>query len=289
MANRYSVIVLLSVVCFKCFSQNNEEDSSCFPLNYGNEWSYSYSTITKMESVVDTTRINGRFYFGIKSFNNHIWEWCRVSGDTVFVIFNGQDSTESILLNFAAGVNDSWDIPYHGSLPCRYGTKITLLSKSDTVTTSAGTFFNCYRFTQRPNCIDAGTWDMWFAKGIGKVKYLEDDFSGFREFTLNSFKIITFIVNNSNNNLEHTFALFHNYPNPFNSETVIQYHVQKQSHIKITVFDLLAREVDNLVDEQQYQGQHKVTWNAGKHSSGIYFISLRNENIVLFQKVLLLK
>ncbi len=70
------------------------------------------------------------------------------------------------------------------------------------------------------------------------------------------------------------FALFQNYPNPFNPETVISYQLAVGSYARLTVFDVLGREVAVLVQEEQEAGRYNVTWNALTAPSGIYFYTL---------------
>ena len=72
-----------------------------------------------------------------------------------------------------------------------------------------------------------------------------------------------------------TFSLAHARPNPFNPSTTIAYEVPKQTHITLTVYNLLGQEVVRLVDQVQAAGRYEAVWNgtnitgAGV-SSGIY-------------------
>jgi hypothetical protein len=69
-------------------------------------------------------------------------------------------------------------------------------------------------------------------------------------------------------------ALFQNFPNPFNPETVIRYQISVVSHIKLTVFDLLGREIAILVNERKEPGEHSVRFVGQNFPSGIYFYQL---------------
>jgi len=71
--------------------------------------------------------------------------------------------------------------------------------------------------------------------------------------------------------LPEQFELFQNYPNPFNPSTVIRYNIPAKSHVNITIFDMLGREVATLVDEVQAASSYRVDWNARGMSSGMYF------------------
>ncbi len=71
----------------------------------------------------------------------------------------------------------------------------------------------------------------------------------------------------NNNNLPADFQLAQNYPNPFSSSTAIPYNVNKQSDIKVTIYDILGREVRQFRVGLQTVGVHKILWD-GRNSTG---------------------
>ena len=93
-----------------------------------------------------------------------------------------------------------------------------------------------------------------------------------------------------NFNSEYTiydFHLFPNYPNPFNSHMIIFYKLPNRGQIKLTIYDILWREVITLVDKVQSFGLHRIIWDGkdkkgGDVSSGMYFYHLQYEGV--FQK-----
>jgi len=85
------------------------------------------------------------------------------------------------------------------------------------------------------------------------------------------------------------FVLQQNYPNPFNPTTTIQYELPQRSDVQITVYDLLGKEVTNLLSETQDAGYQSVKWNATNVSSGMYFYQIRAGELVQTRKMLLLK
>ncbi len=76
------------------------------------------------------------------------------------------------------------------------------------------------------------------------------------------------------------YRLLNNYPNPFNPSTTIAYDLPQESHVMLTIYDILGREVIRLIDESQPAGIQKVIWY-GRDSygqlvpSGIYLYSLK--------------
>ncbi|HWA07243.1 MAG TPA: T9SS type A sorting domain-containing protein [Ignavibacteria bacterium] len=80
-----------------------------------------------------------------------------------------------------------------------------------------------------------------------------------------------------------------NYPNPFNPETKINYILKNSTSVKITVYDRLGREVVVLVDENQSEGEHSVTFNASNLPSGVYFYRIKTPEMVEVQKMVFTK
>ncbi len=92
------------------------------------------------------------------------------------------------------------------------------------------------------------------------------------------------------------YALDSNYPNPFNSTTVIRYSIPAATsaypaggHTSLRVFDILGREVATLVDEVQGPGFKTVTFDASELASGVYFYRLHAGEFVSARKMLYLK
>lgn len=86
-----------------------------------------------------------------------------------------------------------------------------------------------------------------------------------------------------------SFQLNQNYPNPFNPETSIRFDIPKQSFVNISVYDILGRKVENLVNEQLKAGEYIVKWDAAKYSSGIYFYSIATDGYQSTKKMILAK
>jgi hypothetical protein len=85
------------------------------------------------------------------------------------------------------------------------------------------------------------------------------------------------------------FELSQNYPNPFNPSTKISYTLAAKGMTRLSVFDLLGREVAVLVNEVQNAGSHDVTFIPNNLSSGVYFYKLMNSGTVTSMKMVLMK
>ena len=85
------------------------------------------------------------------------------------------------------------------------------------------------------------------------------------------------------------FALAQNYPNPFNPETTISYSIPTVSQVRLTMFDVMGRQVAVLVDEKKAAGVYKVRFDGRRLASGIYFYRLEAGSHVFKQKMVMLK
>ena len=82
-----------------------------------------------------------------------------------------------------------------------------------------------------------------------------------------------------NNLLPTEFALHQNYPNPFNPITSLRYDLPENSMVTITIYDMLGREVNTIVNEVQNAGYKSIIWNAtndfGKPiATGVYLYKI---------------
>ncbi|MBV6478261.1 MAG: hypothetical protein HGGPFJEG_01011 [Ignavibacteria bacterium] len=96
-------------------------------------------------------------------------------------------------------------------------------------------------------------------------------------------------VNNAETSVPENYYLGQNYPNPFNPTTMIEYNLLKSGLIKLTVFDLLSREIAILVDGEQNAGTYKVSFDGMNLSSGIYFYKLEAEDFIETKKMILIR
>lgn len=71
--------------------------------------------------------------------------------------------------------------------------------------------------------------------------------------------------------------LFQNYPNPFKLETEVHFNLAQNSHVTLTVYDVLGRKIRVLVDQKLEAGAHFYSFNSLNLSSGIYFAHLVTE------------
>ena len=85
------------------------------------------------------------------------------------------------------------------------------------------------------------------------------------------------------------YGLSQNYPNPFNPSTTIKYELPKSSMVRLSVYDLLGREVSVLVNERRDAGVHEVKLDASGLSSGVYLCRLQAGDFTQTKRLLLLR
>ena len=90
------------------------------------------------------------------------------------------------------------------------------------------------------------------------------------------------------------FSLRQNYPNPFNPVTTLRYDIPENSHVTITIYDMLGRQVKTLINQTQDAGYRSLIWDAtndyGKPvSAGIYLYQIQAGEYISTKKMVLLK
>lgn len=75
------------------------------------------------------------------------------------------------------------------------------------------------------------------------------------------------------------YQLYQNYPNPFNPETKVKFALPNTSEVKIKIYDILGKEIQEVMNETRQSGEYEITWNGTDKSgdkvpSGVYFITM---------------
>ena len=96
-------------------------------------------------------------------------------------------------------------------------------------------------------------------------------------------------INPGNPGIVGNYSLNQNYPNPFNPTTKISFALPVSGLVTLKVYDMLGKEVANLVNEQMNSGSYSIDFNAASLSSGIYFYTLKSGSFTETKKMLLVK
>ncbi len=128
------------------------------------------------------------------------------------------------------------------------------------------------------------TWRGWAYNGIDSLQ------------SSNSF-IITLVrspigIQVISTEIPQKFALYNNYPNPFNPVTKINFDIPNLSgdkKVQVVVYDILGNQVELLVNQELTAGKYSASWNAANYSSGIYFYRITAGNFTDTRKMILVK
>lgn len=85
------------------------------------------------------------------------------------------------------------------------------------------------------------------------------------------------------------YFLSQNYPNPFNPNTKIQFSIPKSEFVTLSVYDILGREVKNLVNKKLDAGNYEINFTAENLPSGVYLYKIIAGNYTESKKMLLVK
>ena len=122
-----------------------------------------------------------------------------------------------------------------------------------------------------------------YRPSTGMLNELTGDISGWQNHK------ITIIDNLGLTNMPTEVSLSPAYPNPFNPSTNLSYALAEDGKIKLSVYDINGRLVEDIVNSYQYAGSYNVAWDASSFSSGIYFVMLSTTSNVVTQKMMLVK
>jgi hypothetical protein len=84
-------------------------------------------------------------------------------------------------------------------------------------------------------------------------------------------------------------ALLGNFPNPFNPTTQIRYQLSASGHVRLSVYDVLGRQVALVAEGTYAAGMHQVTFDASNLASGVYVYRLETDGSVFTRTLLLVK
>jgi hypothetical protein len=130
--------------------------------------------------------------------------------------------------------------------------------------------------------------------GILELTFAKYDYPDMDNYTYEVYS--TGVATSQNSEPIHnlTFKLEQNYPNPFNPTTTIQFNLNKASNVKVDIFNVEGKLINQIVNNYKKAGTHKISWDGTnskgeKVSSGTYFYRITNNNNVQTKKMILIK
>jgi hypothetical protein len=256
---------------------------------------------TTTYSIEGTDVISGKEYFrevgretnSLQNIFQVFWMEKDAAGNIAIVAMSDHstdvDSATSIAGNLMA--NELLTLGYsrrnsRGELTVRDSVE----SINETVTVTAGTFNNCLKISSTQFDV-TGTVVFceysYYAKSIGLVKE-QRTLPADQQHTAG---LIEYGITGINNESMQpaNFSLSQNYPNPFNPSTTINYSLEKEGNVKLSVYNAIGSKVATIVNENKPSGNYSVQFNGSNLSSGIYFYKLESGFNTAVKKFILMK
>jgi len=96
-------------------------------------------------------------------------------------------------------------------------------------------------------------------------------------------------IRSLNSEVPNSFYLYQNYPNPFNPSTNIRFDIAKTGLVKLTVYDITGRKVEELLNSNYNAGKYSFNFDASNYATGVYFYKLETPQYTSIRKMILVK
>ena len=261
-----------------------------FPLQIGNHWGYSkcINNVYSYESIdiTDTVSINEKIYYIMGS------DTVRYDSLKNIVIYKNQN--DSLLYALSLTHDDSLYL----TPDSLWMTKLTY--SQTPIIVEAGTFTDNIMLSDNFMGVIIAIFttpekQTYFSKNVGLVKSYKRERIG----TTTTYELYYAYVNGITyyhynhiapvtNPTQYKLGIL-NYPNPFNSSTTVKYHLAETGDVRLNIFDLSGRLVEELFSGRQSAGDYHYLWSGGNLPSGVYFLNLEADDQRIIQKCMLIK
>jgi hypothetical protein len=121
--------------------------------------------------------------------------------------------------------------------------------------------------------------------GIGIIQIAELEIFGV---------ILSAVEDNNPSDLPSEYSLQQNYPNPFNPSTKIPFSISKNTHVTLSIYNMLGQRVKKLIGQKMSAGTHSVVWDGTNEfgetvANGIYFYRLQSNLGAKTMKMIIVK
>jgi|GEM_PF-4029187 photosystem II stability/assembly factor-like uncharacterized protein len=268
-----------------------------FPLQIGNKYLYHWQTLYSSgdfwAAITMDTIVNGHRYYYMMNFPGYLNEFVRYDSATsgTMVLSQNQNCNgyvnEYLWDSLRAQVGNTFNsCTYNG--PYVHCTQYSIRNLFNNFPVMSKTFYHDGLTEQY----------VTYGENFGIIGYSAgeppppDYFVSLKGCVLNGVVYGDTIMSNVQKEGSETpygYLLEQNYPNPFNPVTNIKFEIPKTSLVKISVYDIMGREIDVLVNEQMQAGIYKVSWNGYQHSSGVYFCRMTSGGFTDTKRMVLVK
>lgn len=275
--NIFFLAVILSV---ELFAQTSQFE---FPLAIGNIWQYSEhpDNISESRAVQDTLMPNGKLYTLIEG--DLVRGYYRNDGDKVY-IYDSINNSESLKYDFSLSIGDTMSIQILDG-----DTMVTTVTEN--YTTNIFDQEKKYMIFHKESINSTADGEYKVIDGLGLTQYSgESLFYDLTGAVIDGIQYGTIVgVGEIEQNISDIFILKHNYPNPFNPITTIEFEISKPSQVKLLIYDAVGNYITTLINNYLQSGNYKYHFDGSDLSSGVYFYQLKAESYIQTKKLMLLK
>jgi hypothetical protein len=147
------------------------------------------------------------------------------------------------------------------------------------IVTTAGTQQFIYKYKREPQ---------WMDTSLVTIAFVQNDVNK-EVINVGRGTYVATSIFNISNEIPAAYKLEQNYPNPFNPETKIRFSIKQSGFTSLKVYDVMGREVADLLSQELEPGTYEKQFNASALSSGIYFYKLTSGSYTETRKMNLLK
>lgn len=288
MKNIFYLIILVLITTSRDIKSQEINPLNFFPHHIGDLWQYiTYTQVgnefTQLEiTSIDTSYIDSSIT--ITKFNGNQELYFKIYFNDTLTIYQNTPSGWGILYDLDAEINAYWLSDPFSQLYTKYIGESEALVFEDTLLSREYWICPDTLFVL-PISIDNS------ALGIG---YYYGEFEGgiivLNGCIINGVQYGTIVnVGDKNENVLFSDYILNNFPNPFNSQTTINFYLPVSTFILLNIYDILGRKVKQLFEGERQAGTHYQLWIPDKESSGIYFVVMRTNNELLTHKILYLR
>lgn len=266
------------------------------PLNLNNSWVYEdHSGYRFKETIIDTSVIIDSItycevWIQSHSHMNGYHEYIRLNEDSFYVWWNEPNPGtvyEEPYYKKNAQLGETWVIPFDTT------ASVTVIDIFPSAVFGVSVNMKILKYIGAGGLTEI---DRWWTEEFGRqvdISFWGDILSVLKGCIIDGVTYgdttfyLTSVVNEENE--INKFALMPNYPNPFNSSTVIKYNLPSTTFVRLTLYNNLGEEVKELVKKEQTAGIYEYKFNSGDLPSGVYFYSITTNNFMNTKKMILLR
>jgi hypothetical protein len=250
-----------------------------------------------ISNITDVSQITAGSIVDLFTYPTHPNNSTSRAARTAYLTDADNDGNDDLMI-WGSGNGQLYDLEYQGS-----GDPLDPNSWTFTVAFDVWEHWSTYLTTEIVNSLSPRFWDGDVCEdmdGDGRKEFLIINYSVDRDIVADD-PFIYIIEEGSVTSVEEqkltspdNFALYPNYPNPFNSSTTIRFDINQDSQAALRIYDVMGREIKTLFEGALVRGAYRMIWNGRDNhgnsaSSGIYLLRIQAGSFSQVKEMTLLR